>query len=796
MVVLFPGEFAEEIRCEHVTAFLSEKRPYQALSYVWGSQRVLRPIMLNDEQHHVTINLHSALKHLRHESEPRLLWVDALCINQADDSERAQQVSIMGDIYKSAAGVQIYLGDRIDEKKDSCTPPRIEFWNDSRDDTYIDIFRTRNLHHRSMNRELRARYGYIFDVFCLIRLLAQNKHVDDLPIGDKEDASAAKRALRLIEGLRRVMHNPWTPWWSRIWVVQEIVVATQVTVLYGRVSAPWTMLTQAASNYANHIQSCCSSKIKSIPRDITKVLADFSQRIQDIDEFRAQNFQHSTRNDGTANQLEPLHQVPDNVTRSSEGKPPLLSLLRKFRSRNATDPRDKVYALLGLSKTSIVPNYESSTSRVYAETVKDSIKTNNSLSVLAVDQGRKFRGDLPSWVPDWEAPEDYTQQFWADALDLYNCSTEEVDSLNIRVGECTLLLAAGHIDAIDTLGDTMIADDSEVMLKVLRQWLSIFENIVMRQGVNDLPIMLRASFRLFCADVIFCGTDGREPGRVRRIRDEDDAKFALWALYSETSPFRTTQFGSYKQALLENTTPLNGFVPILDPTNYLDSLMLIENSIRSATMNRRLFTTTSNDIGIGPAELHTGDRILQVKGSRCPFVFRVDDESQRNRWTSDSKNYFPKFCKEFIRSIDHSLRYPTPWDFSMYLRCLAMDINSIESIHYRKLSRDFKSNLLQRLNNVELTFDVIVEVHHTSISRREWFISKLENLYSAIEGFYDENISDYAEESTKDTVKLLLHTINTATRLLAQWSLVGACYLHGYMDRQKAGGKWERIHVV
>jgi len=71
------------------------------------------------EQHHITINNHdlqittnldSALRHLRKPHNAIRLWIDAICINQADTNERSEQVRQMRDIYMYASKVIIWLG--------------------------------------------------------------------------------------------------------------------------------------------------------------------------------------------------------------------------------------------------------------------------------------------------------------------------------------------------------------------------------------------------------------------------------------------------------------------------------------------------------------------------------------------------------------------------------------------------------------------------------------------------------------------------------------------------------------
>ncbi|KAM0428469.1 hypothetical protein ACHAPT_006829 [Fusarium lateritium] len=88
---------------------------YEALSYVWGDVSESKYIYENGQAVSITPNLHSALTRLRYSSHIRVLWVDALCINQETLSERNQQVGIMGDIYKSARQVVVWLGEAADD---------------------------------------------------------------------------------------------------------------------------------------------------------------------------------------------------------------------------------------------------------------------------------------------------------------------------------------------------------------------------------------------------------------------------------------------------------------------------------------------------------------------------------------------------------------------------------------------------------------------------------------------------------------------------------------------------------
>lgn len=84
---------------------------YEALSYVWGSPVKPRTIQVDDAELPLTENLHCALGRLRDRYVERILWIDAICINQDDVGERNHQVSFMAKVYASANRVLVWLGD-------------------------------------------------------------------------------------------------------------------------------------------------------------------------------------------------------------------------------------------------------------------------------------------------------------------------------------------------------------------------------------------------------------------------------------------------------------------------------------------------------------------------------------------------------------------------------------------------------------------------------------------------------------------------------------------------------------
>jgi hypothetical protein len=88
---------------------------YEALSYVWGDPIKTKTIFVGEESLNVTSNLHSALLHLRNHVMERILWIDAICINQGNTEEKENQIQYMAKIYDQAKCVVVWLGEDADD---------------------------------------------------------------------------------------------------------------------------------------------------------------------------------------------------------------------------------------------------------------------------------------------------------------------------------------------------------------------------------------------------------------------------------------------------------------------------------------------------------------------------------------------------------------------------------------------------------------------------------------------------------------------------------------------------------
>ncbi|KAF2726407.1 HET-domain-containing protein, partial [Polyplosphaeria fusca] len=248
--------------------------PYEALSYVWGSAERVECITLNRKRFWVTDNLYSALQCLRLRDRDRHLWVDAICINQADKGEQGRQVRQMGAIFKLAKKVLFWLG--------KATPEII---------TLMDV----------LNQP--RKIGTDCDLGQLT------------PHGNRWDDCRT--------GLRQLLNRQW---FTRVWILQETANAQEATVYCGTMSIPAEAFSRAPSLIGENPKPHCQAILDIMP--------------------------------GTSRSGSWWGQRRD-----------LCTLLRRFQSSKATDERDKIYALLGMStssvdRQSIVIDYQTPTHEV------------------------------------------------------------------------------------------------------------------------------------------------------------------------------------------------------------------------------------------------------------------------------------------------------------------------------------------------------------------------------------------------------------------------------------------------
>ena len=122
LLVLEPTVKPEtSVRCRLISIKMSDKPVYEAVSYNWGEPSPTQLVHVNQTSIKITTNLHDCLLRLRDTERSRILWIDAICINQNDNEERSHQIDLMPYIYSRARRVVAWLGESADGSDDVLT---------------------------------------------------------------------------------------------------------------------------------------------------------------------------------------------------------------------------------------------------------------------------------------------------------------------------------------------------------------------------------------------------------------------------------------------------------------------------------------------------------------------------------------------------------------------------------------------------------------------------------------------------------------------------------------------------
>jgi hypothetical protein len=110
MLVLNPSSNGKGLSGRLEIVKLDECEPWDAVSYAWGQSERSSQVEIDGKILPITTNLEDALLDLRYIDSECRLWVDQVCVNQENLDERGAQVRLMGEIYKNATLVLVYLG--------------------------------------------------------------------------------------------------------------------------------------------------------------------------------------------------------------------------------------------------------------------------------------------------------------------------------------------------------------------------------------------------------------------------------------------------------------------------------------------------------------------------------------------------------------------------------------------------------------------------------------------------------------------------------------------------------------
>ena len=662
-------EIASDVTRSHLSCVLESFSldacpSYGCLSYTWGpaltsdaetggptdtarfelivrAEEVAGVLSINE-------NLYDALCQMSSSSlgSTLYMWVDAICIDQDNLKERSSQVSMMDSIYSGAGKVIVWLG------KDMA-----EFSNFS-----------------------------WFHTDALASEYLQGSEADSIAIRANGEAPIFQEPDDSEPGISEKWYSycrffEQRRWFNRAWIVQEIVLArpSDIEVWCGNERLSWTNMVAFAigarlSGLGPTIQTIGKSmKNRSIGDEVMRLgyLQDCCERGGPDQESR----------DGDTSNLKDylmlIYGVTDSESRRHAFLQHVLAVLRPF---DCFDPRDKVYAAVGIvnkflpwgSRPFIYPEYETPVREVYEYTAKFLLEHLPYLSVLTLveDPSQRKTVDLPSWVPDFCSRQGDCSLRVATEMP-YNASAGQPPGPFWSLKDSILSLRGGCHDRVAQLGliprtrpaeefppseSWVLLDRLEIIDDALRLCSTLDPTYINGQSYiqalwrtmiadkGSLPADFLSYFR--CWLVWSLGEAlGSRMQRVTDVLESIVSRIAVLdrsALSEEEFMFTPRDFRLYATKLRtkpeERTAELNATLEEIRERSELFSLLLARPQAY-----RRLYTTSKGYIGLGQMSTQVGDEVWIICDARTPFVLHPQPEKSNVPDNSNQTEEVKKF---------------------------------------------------------------------------------------------------------------------------------------------------------
>lgn len=618
---------------------------YFALSYVWGTGPDRHPsheIILDNRRFPITATLYAALHSYRSFVPASIrFWVDAICINQADDDEKSAQVPLMRDIYHLAVSVLVWLGDKTDEIN------RLELFISNlvnegyvtkgdkwgREVTGIETkARDRGERKQPLAKFIRNESerlllkGAFKGGMGLLRGMqigldveynSLSDHLNDQRVREDEylqrmeeikSWSPNERQLKLVQGedfqamatlLDKVLFSD-TQYFDRMWTLQELCVANRGLVEVLEVNLEDLLLVFYYLQRTFNIRHLSFEKITTLFEINSKF--NNGQRL------------------------------------------PLRVLLALSAGRNSENPRDRIYGLHGLMKDEqnplLKPDYMKPVAEVYANVARHIISTGESLDVICGHQLLGRLSELPSWVPDF-------RHFGLEASSLVNANGENIiyrasesekhalpeHPFHVTREWQTLIVTGIFLGNVSVLSDILVpGQDLQTETFALRErlWSAKFiqsqgwtaEESQMVGSVSDL-LAIYAEFYQNSNRATFWARNPDKLGRLRAMignaNDQSDGTLGLNYKY-----FLTLLCGRIAKEVRCSEEDLSEHLArsCIPDQEGIETLERLCKALDAGTQGRRLIMSEGKQMGAATEQTQENDMIYVLMGCSVPVILR------------------------------------------------------------------------------------------------------------------------------------------------------------------------------
>ncbi|KAH7386548.1 heterokaryon incompatibility protein-domain-containing protein [Cadophora sp. MPI-SDFR-AT-0126] len=569
LLKVLKGASTEEVKCRTIIVSLDNPPTYEAISYVWGDPSKEKSIVVDHLDLEVTRSAYDIIHRRRSPWQDRMIWIDQVCINQeAGDGNREKQyqVQMMREIYQGAARVLAFL--RQDH-------PVVEFDKPTpQPDAYLV---------QSHFAELFYRHDILGHDPATFKAVYQG-----------ESKAAQWDALVAFFA---------NPWFRRVWIIQEAVFARDLIVFYGDICLDWRYLAQAVNVIYDQ---------------------NLLQRFQSSDPY-VQSTLREEYNMG-------LHNVDSMLEFRGDVKYELAFTLEHALSMcmhaGSTDPRDKIYALLGMttdqSRDLICPEYGSEvTARmVYTRAMRLILSRRmagqdenvfNPLTIAGIGFNRNIQ-DLPSWVPDW------SQTKTAPIADIdYRAGSQYPPSIHFPQDDQFMIYLRGFsFDKVKVMSEPLLLEP-ELRLEIVdvytRDWFHRVEALAKSLVQDPYPFTNEPFLEAFVRTVL-----GNRSSYGANSQPSTEQCLLDYAAFYELK--------NMKEEILAQAERGD-----TDEISQEFSRKLLEVTERASRFNsftghcllrKRFCVSAGGRMGSVPPHCKEGDIICIINGARTPFLLREE----------------------------------------------------------------------------------------------------------------------------------------------------------------------------
>lgn len=559
LISLLEGKLNDPVSIKLQMKELDFAGEYKAVSWAWETDKDMETIFVDEKPIHIKAGLESPLRLLRDEHKTQWFWVDAVCINHEDPTEKAEQVQLMAEIYSRATAVHVWLGAGTVK---SCDAMR-----------FVQT---------------------ILDMNVAAELL---RFPESLP---------------LWEGFNEMLN---LPWFRRSWILQEVSFAKRCILHWGESKLPWQDFVDAVN------------MVPSLEGSLQALNPDWSGDF--FDQLRVSNAMQVVSTSR-------LTTTPFPNGRVANRKTSLETLLDIYRVSPLTDPRDRIYSVLLLSR-----DWKSGNTQSESENVV-SVETPTFSTPSWTDTGPE-RLDFTLYFID------YRKSIWRICIEVIELILRDSDSIDIicrpwapeGVG-LPSWISTLHRDSFKMAGNGFYTRVNANALVGAPAYVVKPYNACrkIQAGKNRYGHIL---------DTGVLELRGFALGRVSRVSSVaiEGCVQPDWLALGQWNNVKDPPPDAFCRILVADRDDTGGrppptWFPIVckwvfnqpvpgEPLNTKEMLRqpkcppyvaVFLRRMQSVIWKRRLFVTDENHIGIGPGDMEPGDSVNILLGCSVPVVLR------------------------------------------------------------------------------------------------------------------------------------------------------------------------------